>query len=665
MFKVKNITKVYKSKEGITVNALTDISIDFGDKGLVFLLGKSGSGKSTLLNLLGGLDAPTSGEIIINRRSSATFSGADFDNYRNTYVGIVFQEYNLIENYTAGVNIGLALELQGKKADKEQIDAILRKVGLADSRGVTLYNRRVNELSGGQKQRVAIARALIKKPEIILADEPTGALDNKTGESLYELFKELSKEKLVIVVTHDKESAEKYGDRIIELADGEIVSDDERVVRKDIDNGEKDCNFIKSRLSLKRSVALGISALKVKPMRLIATILLSVMALSIFGFSMVAQLTDIYTSEIQTMYAHNQCMVGITNYQNYDAIVKYNNDIEPIIIYSESNYEEFDEYYEDSSSNYLQFNNNTWYAELDPVTGEKDANLSPDSRFINKDLCRLPQTANEVAITDYYADKFIQLGYNQNGRKIEIFTPDDLIGKKFGGLTICGVYSTEIDLSDYREYDASFNSSDAYVQNMISGISTSMLSYRFVCKGYGKSENSSLSGVLLKLSGDIDKDRALIKDISCSNKPLLHSAYSNSVRFLKNFDAYIKTPLAFALILFAIISFLLMFNFVSVSITSKKQQLGVLRALGATKGEILLICTLESAIVSMLIFIFSLLVLLFTCGIINILNGIALFNIRILHVLFVFLICVTTTIMATIIPVILIVRKKPIEIIKR
>lgn len=220
MLEIKNLVKVYKTKGGAEVRALDDVSVRFEEKGMIFLLGKSGSGKSTLLNLCGGLDAPDSGEIIIKGRSSKNYSQADFDSYRNTFVGFVFQEYNILNEFTVEDNIALALELQGKNKNKKQVREILKQVDLE-----SFAKRKPNTLSGGQKQRVAIARALVKNPEIIMADEPTGALDSNTGKQVFDTLKKLSQDKLVIVVSHDREFAEIYGDRIIELKDGKIISD--------------------------------------------------------------------------------------------------------------------------------------------------------------------------------------------------------------------------------------------------------------------------------------------------------------------------------------------------------------------------------------------------------------------------------------------------------
>ncbi len=233
MLEVKKLSKIYKSKN-VEVHALDDINLKIQEKGMVFILGKSGSGKSTLLNVLGGLDQFSEGEIIISGKSSKDFKQSDFDSYRNTFVGFIFQEYNVMNNFTVKENIALALQLQGKKVDNKVIQDILEEVDLQG-----LEDRKPNELSGGQLQRVAIARALIKNPEIIMADEPTGALDSRTGVQVFDTLKKLSKDKLVLIVSHDKEFAKNYADRIIELADGKIISDTskEHIAPKQMNEG--------------------------------------------------------------------------------------------------------------------------------------------------------------------------------------------------------------------------------------------------------------------------------------------------------------------------------------------------------------------------------------------------------------------------------------------
>ncbi len=276
--RVSNLSKTYPIKRGEAVLALKGVSFDLPDEGLVFILGKSGSGKSTLLNLLSGLDSADGGEIIVGGKNVAKMSQSELDAYRNGCCGFVFQEYNLIPELSVSDNVMLAIELKdGKRADGN-ISKTLDQVGLKG-----YDDRKVTELSGGQKQRIAIARAIIKSPEIIFADEPTGALDEKTGAEILELLKELSRERLVVVVTHDREYAEKYGDRIIELSDGEIISDSKKgfVYEK-----ERQVEWRKPKLPIKAAVKVGCSNFKYHPIRLVFTILLSVIAFTLLGVSL-------------------------------------------------------------------------------------------------------------------------------------------------------------------------------------------------------------------------------------------------------------------------------------------------------------------------------------------------------------------------------------------
>ena len=202
MIELVNLNKTYKTKKGITIEAIKNLSLKFDDNGLVFVVGKSGSGKSTLLNLIGLLDSFDSGEIIIDNQPILKISKKELDDYRNYNLGFVFQEYNLIESYTVYKNIELVLDLQNETNKEEKIKKVIHDVELDG-----YENSKVNRLSGGQKQRVAIARALVKNPKVILCDEPTGSLDSKTGKTIFDLLQKISKDTLVIVVTHDVESA--------------------------------------------------------------------------------------------------------------------------------------------------------------------------------------------------------------------------------------------------------------------------------------------------------------------------------------------------------------------------------------------------------------------------------------------------------------------------
>ena len=221
MLNLKNIVKTYKTGDE-TVAALKGVSVRFRKNEFVSILGQSGCGKTTLLNIIGGLDRYTDGDLIIAGKSTKQFRDADWDNYRNRSIGFVFQSYNLIPHQTVLSNVELALTLSGvsKHERRARAKQALEKVGLGDQ-----LKKKPNQMSGGQMQRVAIARALVNNPEILLADEPTGALDSETSVQIMELLKEVAKDRLVIMVTHNPELAQKYSTRIIRLLDGEITDD--------------------------------------------------------------------------------------------------------------------------------------------------------------------------------------------------------------------------------------------------------------------------------------------------------------------------------------------------------------------------------------------------------------------------------------------------------
>lgn len=331
MLELVNVTKVYKTK-GVEVKALDNLSITFPSAGLLFISGKSGCGKTTLLNVIGGLDGIDEGEIFVQDKKFSDFSSTEYDAYRNTFIGFIFQDYNLLPEFTVEKNIKIAMELQGKQIDEKEFDKLLKDVGIEE-----LKNRKISELSGGQRQRVAIARALVKQPRIIMADEPTGALDSATGEQVLDTLKKLSKDRLVIVVSHDREFAEKYADRIITLVDGKVAQDvsfeekelqnsvvereDGVLVREGAKLSEADKDAIaaavyeckkveivknlnyrekentgtvvrdttpvqalkKSKMKLRSAAMLGAKSLGVKPIRLLITILISALAFAGFG----------------------------------------------------------------------------------------------------------------------------------------------------------------------------------------------------------------------------------------------------------------------------------------------------------------------------------------------------------------------------------------------
>lgn len=260
MLEIRNIVKNYETGSE-TVHALKGVSIAFRESELVSILGQSGCGKTTLLNIIGGLDQYTSGDLIINGQSTKQYKSADWDIYRNHSVGFIFQSYNLIPHQSVLSNVELALTLSGvsKAERRRRAKEALEKVGLGNQ-----LNKRPNQMSGGQMQRVAIARALVNDPDILLADEPTGALDSETSIQIMELVKEIAKDRLVIMVTHNPELAEKYSTRIVKLLDGQIVGDSDpfdpakepahsEVIKTEVTKGQKTSMSFLTALSLSKN----------------------------------------------------------------------------------------------------------------------------------------------------------------------------------------------------------------------------------------------------------------------------------------------------------------------------------------------------------------------------------------------------------------------------
>ena len=285
MLEIKGISKIYTT-ESFDQKALDDVSISFRENEFVSILGPSGSGKTTLLNIIGGLDQYTAGDLIINGVSTKKYTDRDWDTYRNHSIGFVFQSYNLITHQSVLSNVELALTLSGvsKKERRKKAEAALKKVGLKDH----IY-KRPNQLSGGQMQRVAIARALVNDPDIVLADEPTGALDSKTSEQIMDLLKEVAKDRLVIMVTHNKELAEEYSTRIVELKDGKVLGDtDPFKGKKETSSDSKKTK--KTNMGFSTALGLSLNNLMTKKGRTILTAFAG--SIGIIGIALILSLSS-------------------------------------------------------------------------------------------------------------------------------------------------------------------------------------------------------------------------------------------------------------------------------------------------------------------------------------------------------------------------------------
>ena len=284
MLELKKITKIYETNS-FKQQALDEVSINFRKNEFVSILGPSGSGKTTLLNIIGGLDNYTSGDLIINGISTKKYNDRNWDTYRNHRIGFVFQSYNLIPHQSILANVELALTLSGvsKGESRKRAKEALNKVGLADH-----INKKPNELSGGQMQRVAIARALVNNPDILLADEPTGALDSKTSEQIMNLLKEVAKDRLVIMVTHNAEIANLYSTRIIELKDGKVTSDSNPYTK--VDKEKEDDKKKKTNMSFKTALSLSLNNLMTKKGRTVLTAFAG--SIGIIGIALILSLSS-------------------------------------------------------------------------------------------------------------------------------------------------------------------------------------------------------------------------------------------------------------------------------------------------------------------------------------------------------------------------------------
>ena len=299
MLELKKITKIYQSGE-FKQKALDNVTINFRNNEFVSILGPSGSGKTTLLNIIGGLDKYTNGDLIINEMSTKKFKDGDWDTFRNHRVGFVFQSYNLITHQTILSNVELALTLSGinKEERIKRAKEAIKQVGLEEH-----INKKPNQLSGGQMQRVAIARALVNNPEILLADEPTGALDTETSTDIMQLLKNIAKTKLVIMVTHNKELAEEYSTRIISIKDGKIINDTDEYDGKENTKQNEEVNKQKTKktsMNFKTALSLSLNNLLTKKGRTLLTAFAG--SIGIIGIALILSLStgvDNYIERVQ------------------------------------------------------------------------------------------------------------------------------------------------------------------------------------------------------------------------------------------------------------------------------------------------------------------------------------------------------------------------------
>ena len=404
MLTLKDIKKNYVIGE-LTVRALRNINLSFRDKEFVAILGPSGCGKTTLLNIIGGLDRYTSGDLLVDNISTKEFKDPDWDAYRNQRIGFVFQNYNLISHISVIQNVELALTLSGVSAKerRERAKEVLIQVGLEDQ-----MNKRPNQLSGGQMQRVAIARALVNNPNIILADEPTGALDSQTSTQIMELLQSISEDKLIIMVTHNKAIAEHYSNRLINLLDGEVISDTKPYT--EIEKPLKKEKKAHTSMSFPTALRLSFNNLITKKVRTIITAIAG--SIGIIGVALVLSLSNGFSNYISKLQLDTLAGYPV-RVNEYSFVIPQGPPTEDVgdVLFPET---EFLIPYDEPEQNLIQNNITPEYVEY--VKGLSDTGWTSDLQFyyrVNPNLL-FQNSLDEISVISASQIGFRQLEANQS-----------------------------------------------------------------------------------------------------------------------------------------------------------------------------------------------------------------------------------------------------------
>ena len=603
MIEISNINKKYTSKTKEDVLAIQDVNLKFNTTGLVFILGKSGSGKSTFLNILGGLDSANTSRIFLNGKKLNRFNETILSEYRNTYIGFVFQEYNLLDNLNVYDNVALALEMQNKDFDPQTVLDILKKVDLEG-----FEERELDELSGGQKQRVAVARALVKDPEVILADEPTGNLDSETSEQIFELFKEISKKKLVICVSHDAEYAYKYADRIIEISDGRVIRDTQpEVVEDDAIAPE----MIRPVLPNKFVLNMGLGNIMNNKLRMVVT--------SVIVAFLMAILTAVYTTlsvspsvDIELFKASKMNHLWMTS-RNSETILIEGDRLTQIqnvlpdygaVMYKRQA---------------LMLGDSLLTVSALPVNIDADSLQSPLTRLLDASkvdvikalplnfieagvgshlyddlIGREPSNNQEVVISSYLADLIIQSGLAVDG-SIQRFTSyTDLISKtpvinlgETMNLKVVGVMEHETPVLNNETIALETVYSNLYVQRGF--LAASNMEHQLMSYGIYVTNVASLPD--------------LLKSVKNAGYINLRPIYSDTLQNFTRFELALLISVIVPLIGYLALVFLA--NYISSSILYRKKQIGILRALGSFISNVEHVFRLEAIIVGFFIMIMA------------------------------------------------------------
>jgi len=637
MIEISNINKTYKSKAKEEVKAISGVNLQFSKSGLVFFLGKSGSGKSTFLNILGGLDSANTSRIFINKKKLDRFDETTCSQYRNSYIGFVFQEYNLLDELNVYKNVELALKMQGKTDTHDTILRVLQEVGLEG-----LEERELDELSGGQKQRVAVARALVKDPTIILADEPTGNLDSETSEQIFDLFKELSKKKLVIVVSHDAEYAAKYADRIIEISDGVIIKDTQPIASPD---EVQATDMIKPTLPWDFIYKMSIGNIINNKLRMVVT--------SVIVAFLVAILSAVYTmlyvnpmvnQDLMTLSSQEHLLLTktVTNgfffnqNQNGPVVTQISADVlakidtiantQGGLLYAKSYMTVLDA----STQTQVPITLSEFsFANLTPATLTNEYVIHPDIAMVatvastpltftpvtkSSDLLEglignAPQNSEEIVISSYLADWLISAGTTQSVQTLvaeNIQTYEDLINSPTL-FTLCG--SNPVKIVGVVQYKTPILLKET---SALRSVANSIFVHESFMTSFGLTPVTEEYGVLVR---DVANIETLVHDIKNAGSVTITPNYVDQLNRYTRYDLTLVISVLVPLLGYLALVFL--GNYISSSIIFRRRQIGILRAIGNYIANLEHIFRLEAIIVGFIVMVLVYLLVPYFVNIVN------------------------------------------------
>lgn len=687
MLEIRNVTKIYKSKRSKkTVTALDNISIIFPNKGLVTFMGESGCGKSTLMNILSGLDTATNGKVIYNGKDLQNFNKKAFDDYRRNEIGMVFQDDNLLYDLTVYENIILPLKFIGVSIQEEEIDRILEKMSIQN-----LKDRNINELSGGQRQRVAIARTLVKKPKVILADEPTGSLDEDNARIIFEILKDISKDVLVIIFTHDKTLANAYSNRIYKMSFGKIVD----IVDLETIQGEGN---LAREVSHKKGHPLlylfktGFSNLKIKISRLILIIILSSFAFSLFGvcfstagyteadmFAKGAAKNNYFgsmTISKSAIYDYGKTRIGLDD----DFIEKFQENFKIKLtkvfimngVYNDPR--DYNHFLDESQDNFLLFHKSSFVA----VLTKEDLD-----EFQYTLVGNMPINDYEIAISDYQYQSFAKMGYKYGDLEIPAaeVTKEKIIGQiiEQAGLKfqITGIFDTGFRID---EYESLLTKEESFLMNRFSQNSEGFNQVRLITE-HTKQLLEQAPGLRTDYTGEVilPKNKTKVAEIykyvqqqGVKNQYLYEIDYFGQEEIVSTTAVLltIRWITGILAILFLIFAILLLYSYVNIIIKNREYDIGILRSIGANAVDTSIIFSSEVFVISMLNFIVSLIITGIAIAIINMKFMdmhqlfVAPYNFDYIVVFSLLGVCLLAGLLALILPIWRLNRKKIINLLK-